>query len=267
MSGNTSMANLFDLTGKVVWMIGGAGYLGTPTCEALAHHGAQVIIGDLRHEAAEATASQIRAQGNKAVAIAVDIASEASIQNAIAEILRQFGRLDVMINATAYSTGKPIEQMSAEEWDKGLRVTLTGAFLLSRDSAKVMIEQGGGSIVHFGSMYGMVSPDPRVYIPPMNVNPVDYGVSKAGVHQMVRYQAVAWGPKNVRVNAIIPGPFPNPALAHNEAGFIGRLANKVPMGRVGISKEIAGAVVYLASDASTFTTGTQIVIDGGWTAW
>jgi NAD(P)-dependent dehydrogenase (short-subunit alcohol dehydrogenase family) len=101
----------------------------------------------------------------------------------------------------------------------------------------------------------------------MGVNPPDYGAAKAGVMQLVRYQAVMWGPKKVRVNAIVPGPFPNGANYKGEEAFLDRLAKKVPMGRVGKSHEVAGAAVFLASDASSFVTGTQIVVDGGWTAW
>lgn len=259
--------SLFNLTGRVVLMVGGAGYLGTPSCEALARQGATVIIADKRLDAALTTARLLQDSGLQAEAMALDLADEQSTGRAIDEIRARHGRLDVAINATAFSTGRPVETMTAQEWEAGMRITLTGAFVLSREAGRVMIEQGGGSIIQFGSMYGMVSPDPRVYEPPMNVNPVDYGVAKAGILQMVRYQAIAWGPKNVRVNAIVPGPFPNSANPLNTAAFQGRLANKVPLGRVGRASEIAGAVVFLASDASSYITGTQIVVDGGWTAW
>jgi NAD(P)-dependent dehydrogenase (short-subunit alcohol dehydrogenase family) len=116
-------------------------------------------------------------------------------------------------------------------------------------------------------MYGKLSPDPSIYGPKYNVNPVDYGVAKAGILQMVRYQAVMLGRKGVRVNSIIPGPFPNPAGQGADKEFVDKLSKKVPLGRVGKAKEIAGAVVFLASDASSFITGTEIVIDGGWTIW
>jgi NAD(P)-dependent dehydrogenase (short-subunit alcohol dehydrogenase family) len=261
------LGQLFDLTGRVVLMAGGAGYLGTPTSEALARHGARVIIADKRPDAANAAVELLRSRGLQAETVFVDFGEESSIHDAVEQVRTRHGRLDVAINAAAYSTCKAMEQMTATEWEAGLRVSLTGAFVFAREAGRVMVEQGGGSIIQFGSMYGMVSPDPRVYEPPMFVNPVDYGAAKAGILQLVRYQAVMWGPKKVRVNAIVPGPFPNSAKEMNDSAFQGRLAHKVPMGRVGKSSEIAGAAVFLASDASSYVTGTQIVIDGGWTAW
>jgi NAD(P)-dependent dehydrogenase (short-subunit alcohol dehydrogenase family) len=116
-------------------------------------------------------------------------------------------------------------------------------------------------------MYGLVSPDPSIYAPRWKVNPIDYGAAKAAVMQMVRYQAVMWGPSNVRVNAIVPGPFPNPAGQGNDEEFIARLSRKTPLGRVGRAEEIAGAVAFLAADASSYITGSHLIVDGGWTAW
>ncbi|MCC6422070.1 MAG: SDR family oxidoreductase [Phycisphaerales bacterium] len=262
-----SLGRLFDLSGRLVLMAGGAGHLGLPACEALARHGAKIVIADNRLDAAGAGVELLRGKGFQAEAVAMDLAEESSVHEAVEQVRSRHGRLDVAINSTAYTTGKSLEQMTAQEWEAGLRVCLTGAFVFSREAGRVMVELGGGSIIQFGSMYGMVSPDPRAYIPPMGVNPPDYGAAKAGVMQLVRYQAVMWGPKKVRVNAIVPGPFPNGANYKGEEAFLDRLAKKVPMGRVGKSHEVAGAAVFLASDASSFVTGTQIVVDGGWTAW
>jgi len=164
-------------------------------------------------------------------------------------------------------TKTPWEQMTTAEWEYGMRVSLTGAFLIGREAARVMQPAGRGSIVHFSSMYGVVAPDPRIYPPPMVPNPIDYGVAKAGVLQLVRYQAVMLAPHGVRVNAIVPGPFPYPWSQQKDDDFMTRLKAKVPMGRFGDAEEIAGAVVFLCSDAASYVTGTHIVIDGGWTAW
>ncbi len=236
-------------------------------CEALACHGARVVISDKRPAEADEAVKAMKDKGLHADAIAVDLAEEQSVIDASSEILKRFGRLDVGINAATYSTGKLMEKMSVAEWEAGLKITLTGAFIWSRHLGGIMAERGGGSIIQFSSMYGKVSPDPRIYTPPLTVNPVDYGVGKAGLLQLVRYQAVAWGPKKVRVNAIVPGSFPTPANPMLDDEFVGRLSLKAPMGRVGHASEIAGAVVFLASDASSFVTGTHIVVDGGWTAW
>ena len=130
-----------------------------------------------------------------------------------------------------------------------------------------MAARGSGSIVLFSSMYGSVSPDPRVYEAPTNPNPIEYGVGKAGIQQMARYLAVHWGGQNVRCNSISPGPFPNPGIQAGQPAFIERLAGKVPLGRVGQAPEIAGAVAFLLGDAASFITGQNLAVDGGWTSW
>ncbi len=253
------MNGLFDLTGKTAFVAGGGGYLGGPVCEALAAQGARVIAADFRAEAAQETAERINAfePAAPATSVGIDVGDEAAVNEAIGGI----ERLDILVNLAASTLGKRLDEMTAEEWEAGLRVTLTGSFLLSRAAALAMGERGG-SIVHFSSMYGMVSPDPRLYDGLFKPNPPDYGSAKAGVLQLVRYQAVSWAPRGIRVNAVVPGPFPKTFGQGANPEFVGRLSERVPLGRVGQPKEIAGAVVYLASDA-----GTSLVVDGGWTAW
>lgn len=255
----------FDLSGKTAWVVGGAGLLGTPVCRALAEHRAHVIVSDIRRENADALATALRNEGLDAEALVCDAGDEASIVKATDDIIARRGKLDVLVNMAYFYTKTAMEKMTTVEWEKGMRVTLTGAFLLGREAGRVMKESGGGSIVQFSSMYGLVSPDPRMYPPPQVMNPIDYGVAKAGVLQIVRYQAVVYAPSKVRVNAIVPGPFPGDQASDSE--FMDRLQKKSPMGRVGKSHEIAGAVVYLASDASSYVTGTHLTVDGGWCAW
>lgn len=257
------MKRLFDLTGKRALVAGGGGYLGRPICEALAAHGASVVVADLREDGAQEVAQAILADGGSAQACTLDVADSASIQST----LENDGPFDVLVNCTFYCTGRPHDELSAEDWRGSLDVTLTGAFELSRAAAKPMLDAGRGSVIHFGSMYGVVSPDPRLYPPEMNVNPPDYGAAKAAVLQLTRYQAVQWGPRGVRVNAVVPGPFPNPGIQADAPAFVERLAERVPLGRVGQAEEIAAAVVYLASDSASFVTGTALTVDGGWTAW
>jgi NAD(P)-dependent dehydrogenase (short-subunit alcohol dehydrogenase family) len=253
----------FDLKEKVVLVAGGAGYLGHGICLELAAHGAVVVIADLSAERGESLALTLRNRGRKAAAVVLNVADESSVKTAIATTLSAFGRLDCVVNATCYSLGLTLDELTADEFDRSNRVNITGAFLLAREAARVM--EPGSSIVLFASMYGLVSPDPTIYEKPMNPNPMDYGVGKAAVVQMTKYLAVFWGPKGIRVNAISPGPFPNPTVQKEHPQFIERLAKKVPLGRVGRADEISGAVVYLASDASTFMNGNILKIDGGWT--
>ena len=129
-----------------------------------------------------------------------------------------------------------------------------------------MAEDRGGSIIHFSSMYGVVSPDPRIYENDAGVNPIEYGVAKAGILQMVRYQAVRWAKKGIRVNAVVPGAFPNPHVQKNTS-FIHALEDKAPMGRIGQPEDLVGLLVFLAADESSFITGQHFVVDGGWTIW
>jgi NAD(P)-dependent dehydrogenase (short-subunit alcohol dehydrogenase family) len=258
----------FDLSGKTAWVVGGAGLLGSAVCHALAEHGASVVVSDLNAERSRELVGAICDKNLKAEAIPLDVTDEAAIAATANEIVARHGRLDacvVMVWAYSRST---MENITAAQWEACMRVTLTGAFLVSRESARCMKSAGhGGSIVQFSSMYGVVSPDPRMYPPPLNPNPIDYGVAKAGILQMSRYQAIALAPEGIRVNSIIPGPFPYESTQRDDSDFMQRLVAKTPMGRVGKAEEIAGSVVFLCSDASTYVTGAQIAVDGGWTAW
>ena len=158
-----------------------------------------------------------------------------------------------------------VEEVSADEFDATLHVNITSAFVLAREAVRVMRE--GGSVIMFASMYGLVSPDPRIYVPPMKPNPIEYGVAKAAIVYMVKYLAVPWAPRNIRVNAIAPGAFPNPKVQKDHPDFIGRLAEKVPLGRIGRQDELADIIAFLASDKASYMTGQTLVVDGGWTVW
>jgi len=257
----------FRLDGKVALVAGGAGYLGSPVCHLLACQGARIVVADLSRERSESLATEICAATRTASArfVGLDIGSEPSIQQAIQTTGEQEGRLDILINATCATTSKRLEELTADDFDRTLHLNLTGSFLLARAAAVHM--QAGASQVFFSSMYGEVSPDPRIYAEPMNPNPIEYGVAKAGLSQMVRYLSVHWAPRGIRVNAVAPGPFPNPTVQRDHPDFIGQLLNKVPMGRIGRQDELSGAVVWLASEQSSYVTGQIIRVDGGWTTW
>ncbi len=258
---------MFELKNKRIAFFGAVGYLGTPIIWKMAELGADLFLADFNKELAVKTAREMSEKfpGQKFEASKVDVGDYASIAGCFKEIKNTFGSLDVMVSGIHAANDRTVEEFTPELMNKSLSVNLTGSFLLARHSAELMPK--GGSIVIFSSMYGQVSPDPSIYYKPMKANPIDYGIAKAGLNQMIRYLAVHWGPKNIRVNGVSPGPFPNPANYVGSEDFIERLNKKVPLGRVGKRDEMAGSVIYLASDESSFTNGHIINVDGGWTAW
>jgi NAD(P)-dependent dehydrogenase (short-subunit alcohol dehydrogenase family) len=189
------------------------------------------------------------------------------VKSFVAMQIKHRGVPNGLVNFTYSSTAKRFEELTEAEFDQVNHGNLTATWSLAREVGQAMAKAGRGSIVLFSSMYGSVSPDPRAYEPPMNPNPIEYGVGKAGLQQMTRYLAVHWGRGGVRVNCISPGPFPNPNIQRDHPAFVQRLAAKSPLGRVGQAEEISGAVVFLLSAASSYVTGQNLAVDGGWTAW
>jgi NAD(P)-dependent dehydrogenase (short-subunit alcohol dehydrogenase family) len=172
-----------------------------------------------------------------------------------------------LVVMTCSSTKHLFGDTTVEDFDRVNHGNLTATFSLTRAVGQRMAGRGSGSIILFSSMYGTVSPDPRMYEAPMPPNPIEYGVGKAGIQQMARYFSVQWGPRGVRCNSISPGPFPNPVIQRDNPAFMTRLAHKVPLGRIGLADEIAGPTAFLLSDASSYVSGHNLAVDGGWTAW
>lgn len=257
---------LFDLTGKVCVVTGGTGYLGSENVKILKDFGATVIVADIR-AAEERWANAAQPAGD--LFVECDVSSTDSIRTCFQKVAERYGRLDVLVNCAAYGAGygkeSQLEFMSDEMWAKGVDGALGTVFRGTREVVPFMKERGG-SIINYSSMYGVVAPDLRIYGNNPQKQPPNYGAGKAGVAQFTRYAAAALGEYGIRVNSVTPGPFPNPRNQDDEA-FNEKLAEKTMLGRFGQSYEIAGAILLLASDASAFMTGSNITVDGGWTAW
>lgn len=256
---------MFSLSRKTIWVVGGAGYLGQATVQGLVALGARVVCADLDDRAARFV--QRAGLAPTVTSVSLDVRDGAGLEAFVETTLRERGCPQGLVNLAYSSTAKPLETLSESEFNAACHVNLTSTFLLARRVGGAMAEAGGGSLVLFSSMYGAVAPDPDLYEPPMSKNPVEYGIGKAGIGQLARYLAVHWGPKNVRCNAVAPGPFPNPATQQEYPHFIARLARRTPLGRVGQASEIAGTVAFLLSDAASYLTGQTLFVDGGWTSW
>ena len=262
-------SDLFSLNGKVAWVVGAGGHLGPAICRGLAEHGAHVVMADIRPEAVEKIAQTLSDDGLSGETQSLDVGEEAAVVGATDDIVARHGRLDVLVNLTYRTTNKPMEQMSLEEWEKGTHITLGAAFVLSREAGRIMVNQGSGSIIHFASMYALVSPDPKMYPAGLNPNPPDYGAAKAGLNSLTRSIALEYGRKGIRANAIAPGLIVGERAAERLAADdpeVDRAERDCyPLGRYGRPEEIADVALFLASDESSFVTGIVLTADGGLT--
>jgi NAD(P)-dependent dehydrogenase (short-subunit alcohol dehydrogenase family) len=269
----------FDLTGRVAVVTGGVGLLGAEFCRTLAEAGAAVAVVDLNGAASQAAAASLTKGGYKALALPTDITQLDSVNAAVQEILSTFGRIDILVNSAALdpkfdpdAIGKGITPGAFEDypldlWNSALNVNLTGMFLMTQAAVKSMIEQGKkGSIINICSTYGLNGPDQRIYVKEgerVAFKPVYYTVTKAGVLGFTKYLAAYYAGTEIRVNALTPGGVFN----NHEEYFVKNYSAKTILGRMASRDEMNGALLFLASDASSYMTGNNVVVDGGWTAW
>ena len=251
--------SLFDMTGKVCIVTGGSGHLGAENVKALKDFGATVVNADVKER-----------EGAADLFVETDISSTKSIALLYKTVFEKYGRIDVVVNCATFCKGhgkeSQIEFMTDEIWQVGIDGSLNSTFRSIREVIPYM-KESGGSIINYCSMYGLVSPDLRIYGEDNpQKNPPNYGAAKAGVAQLTRYAADALAQYGIRVNSVTPGPFPAPGNDADKA-FVEKLSSKTMLGRFGKNYEMAGAVLLLASDAASFMTGSNIVVDGGWTAW
>jgi len=258
-AGNSEGKTCGVLAGKVALISGGASGIGKATAELFAREGAKVTIADVDVEAGEAVARAIGDDGGQAIFVCCDVTKASDCQQAVQKTVSRFGGLDILFNNAGVTRRASVLETTEEEWDWVMAVNVKSVFLMSKAAIPVMVEAGGGVIVNSGSGWGLVG----------GKDAVSYCASKGAVIQLTKAMAVDHGEQNIRVNAVCPGDTDTPMLA-DEAKQLGQshqviLAESVhrPLGRVGRPEEIAQAVLYLASDASSFVTGTTLLVDGG----
>jgi len=269
----------FDLKDRVAVVTGGAGLLGAEFCKTLAEAGACVAVVDLNIEAAKKIADTLTKGGYRVKGFGIDITKPDSVKEFVASVLSDFGRLDILVNSAALdpkfdpdASSKGIapgnfEDYPLADWNAALNVNLTGMFLITQACVKPMIEHGKkGSIINICSTYGLNGPDQRIYIKDgkrVAFKPVYYTVTKAGVLGFTQYLAAYYANTEIRVNALTPGGVFN----NHEEYFVKNYSAKTILGRMARKDEMNGALLFLASDASSYMTGNNVVVDGGWTAW
>ncbi|MCG6538208.1 MAG: SDR family oxidoreductase [Syntrophales bacterium LBB04] len=257
----TVLKNLFNFKNKVVLVTGACGQLGFEICEAYVKAEAKVIASDIK----------IRRRKNLRLKninyLEMDISDKDSVNRAFKAIYSKFGRLDILINNAGVSVFEPYEDRSSDSFDWVMDVNLKGTFFCIQAFAKYAIEKKyPGSIVNIASMYGLISPDFRIYTDCPRKNSEVYGATKAGIIQMTRYFSVHLAKHGIRVNCVSPGGIFNPDLPQGK-DFIKNYSYRCPMGRMAEANEIVGGILYLSSEASTYTTGHNLIIDGGMSCW
>ena len=275
MTPSSTARDLFDLDGRIVVVTGALGQLGSRFCAELLQRGARVVALDQDADAGRA-AGLIAAGGDRLLPLRADITDRAGLERGLAEIERRFGVPDGLVNAAALDSppgapaaeNGPFETYPESSWDRVMAVNVKGTMLTCQVIGGRMAAAGRGSIVNVSSIYGIVSPDQRLYEYRREAGgeffkPLAYSASKSAVLNLTRYLATYWAKANVRVNTVSFGGVFN----NQDERFLAGYTARVPMGRMARPDEYNGAIVFLLSDASSYMTGANMVLDGGWTAW
>jgi NAD(P)-dependent dehydrogenase (short-subunit alcohol dehydrogenase family) len=254
------MEDIFNLKGKVAIVTGASSGLGTQFAKALAKQGATVVIVARRVEKLEKLAEEIKQLGVDCLPIMCDVTEEDDIKTAVEGTIKEFGKIDILVNNAGVASTGPTEDFPVEEWEKVINTNLTGVFLFSKHVGKHMIENKYGKIINISSIAGFLGFE--------GMSTAAYSASKGAVVNLTRALADEWGKYNIYVNSIAPGFFPSEmtqAYTDNDQ-FTGYVKSRTSLDRWGKDGELNGALIYFASDASSYTTGQILPVDGGWTA-
>lgn len=254
------MSNLFDLNNKVAIVTGASSGLGVQFTKALAKQGANVVIVARRIEKLNELKSEIEKYGVKCLAIRCDVNNNDEIKSVVEQTVNTMGRIDILVNNAGIAVNVPAEIQTDEQWYNVINTNLNSLYFFAREVGKVMIKQHYGKIINIGSIHSTVAMKPTFL--------TAYCSSKGGVQMLTKSLAVEWAKKGITVNAIGPAYFPSEMTQHaiNNEEFKAIIDTYCPMGRAGKEGELNGALIYFASDASSYTTGQLLTIDGGWTA-
>lgn len=267
---NSSQINFkdkFDLTGKVIIITGGCGLIGRAFVEAISQFGAHAIIADVSESTAQSLAKEVNEKyKTDAFGIAIDVADKASIQNLRDSVLKKYSKIDGLVTAHQNKTKnffQPFEDYDLENWDAVIETNLKGTFITCQVIGSWMAANGGGAIVNIPSLYSVVAPNQNLYKGTSLGCPAAYSASKGGVMALSQYLSTYWAKKGIRVNQLTPHGVWN----NHEQAFEDNFANFSPLGRMSYNHEVANALIFLLSDASSYVTGHNLIVDGGWTAW
>lgn len=255
---------VMDFKGKTAVITGGERGIGLEIAKGFAEAGANIIIAGMREDEFFNAEQEIKSKNVGCLLIKTDVSDEKSVQNMVAQAKEAFGHIDILVNNAGINKLYPIEEMPLEVWNSIIGVNLTGMFLVSREVGKVMLEQGKGSVVNITSMSGLV-------VNPLPQTQCAYNSSKAGTIMLTKCMAVEWAERGIRVNGIAPGFMNTPLTAKRlntpDDPAVKKWIEGTPLKRVGEPSELVGLALYLASDAASYTTGTVISVDGGYTCW
>lgn len=262
---NVHIRELFSLKERVALVTGGAGRYGQQICRALAEAGATVIVASRNCEKCEAFAEELQHEGVcEAAAMRLDITDEISVEDAAGQVRSRWARVDILFNNAVSVRAATAGKQGTGDWALAMESNATALYRMMRVFGEMMMQQRAGSIVNIASIYGIVSPDFRIYeASEQMTNPPDYGFAKAGMIQLTRYFAVLFASRGVRVNCISPGGLLSTGMPER---FVAEYENRTPMRRMGGPNDLKGAALFLASDASSYVTGQNLIVDGGYTA-